>query len=80
MGMFSMRMSSALRIAQGWSVDADGVAVMPDTAQERFDHIAIAEEVGPFVISKLRCNDRRLSAITLLHEFEEDVGLFGFQI
>ena len=41
---------SALRIAQRRTIDIDGVAVMAETAQERIHHVAIAEEVGPFVV------------------------------
>ena len=42
---------SALGIAQGWPVNADGMAMMPDAAQHRLDHIPVAEKAGPFVVS-----------------------------
>lgn len=42
---------SALRFAQGWSVDLNGVAEVAQAAQERIDHGAVAEEVVPFVIT-----------------------------
>src|SRR5438552_3043984 len=71
---------SALRIAQGWPINADGMALMPDAAQHRLDHIAVAEKASPFVVSKVRGDNGRFSAIALFHEFEEDVGLLGFQI
>src|ERR1035437_1526587 len=72
-------MASALRIAQRWSIDAYGVAVMTDAAQQRIDHGRVAEEVSPFVITQVRCNNRGVAVIALLHQFEEDVGLFGLQ-
>ncbi len=67
-------------IAQGWPVNADGMALMPDTAQHRLDHIAVAEKASPFVVSEVRGDNGRFSAIALFHELEEDVGLLGFQI
>ena len=74
------RGGSALRLAQRGAIDVHGVAVMAETAQERLDHVAIAEEVGPFVIPNVGCNDCRFSVIALFHEFEEDVRLFRFEI
>ena len=71
---------SALGIAQGWPFNADGMAVMPDAAQHRLDHIAVAEKASPFVESEVGGDNGRFSAIALFHEFEEDVGLLGFQI
>ena len=52
--MFSMRLEaarSALRFTQRRAIDSDGVAVMAKAAQERVHHVAITEEVVPFVIS-----------------------------
>src|SRR6266702_236885 len=74
-----MAVSSALRIAQRWSIDAYGVAVMADATQQRIDHGGVAEEVAPFVITQVRCNNRGVPVIALLHQLEEDVGLFGLQ-
>jgi hypothetical protein len=42
----SMLTSSTLRITQGWAVDADGMAVMTDSAQHRIDHSRVAQEVA----------------------------------
>ena len=42
---------SALRVPERRSIDVHGMAVMPEAAQERLNHVAIAEEVGPFVIA-----------------------------
>ena len=58
----------------------DGVAVVAEAAQERFGHGPVAEEIRPFVICQIRCNDRGVTAIALLHQFEKDVGLFRLQI
>src|SRR5437762_14296014 len=71
---------SALRIAQGWPINADGMALMPDAAQHRLDHIAVAEKASPFVISEVRGDNGGFSAVALLHEFEEDVALLRFEI
>src|SRR6266850_1254267 len=71
---------SALGIAQRRPINANGMAVMPDAAQHRLDHMAVAEKAGPFVISEVRGDNGRFSAIALFHEFEEDVGLLRFQI
>src|ERR1035438_1944068 len=74
-----MAVSSALRIAQRGSIDAYGVAVMADAAQQRIDHGGVAEEIAPFVITQVRCNNRGVPMIALLHQLEEDVGLFRLQ-
>jgi hypothetical protein len=52
---------------------------MADAAQQRIDHGRVAEEVAPFVITQICGDDRGVAVITLLHQFEEDVGLFGLQ-
>src|ERR1035437_9115647 len=40
----------------------------------------IAQKVGPLVIDQIRCNDRGMLSVALLHQLEEDVGLLRFQI
>src|ERR1017187_7202259 len=57
-----------------------GVAVVPQTAQQRFHHRAIAQEVRLLVIHQIRCNDGGMLPIALLHQLEEDVGLLRFKI
>ena len=74
-----MAVCSALGIAQRRFVDAYGVAVMADAAQQRIDHGGVAEEVAPFVMAEIRGDDRGVSVIALLHEIEKDIGLFGLQ-
>jgi hypothetical protein len=37
------------------------------------------EEVIPFGVIQIRCNDVGFSAITFIHEFEESVDLFRFE-
>src|ERR1700694_6047582 len=71
--------SSALRIAQGWSIDAYGVAVVTDAARQRIAHGWVAEEVAPFVITQIRSDDRGVAVIAFFHQLEEDVGLFRLQ-
>ena len=46
-----LKAASGLRVPQRRTIDVDGVAVVAEAAQERLDHVAIAEEVGPFVVS-----------------------------
>ena len=58
----------------------DGVAAVAEAAQERFGHGAVAQEVRPFIIGQVRCNNCRVATIALLHQFEEDVGLLRLQI
>ncbi len=67
---------SPLRIAQRRALNVDGVTEMAEAAQERFGHRPIAQEVGPLVIHEIGCNDGGVATITLLHQFEKDVGLF----
>ena len=71
---------SALRVSKRGPVDADGMAVMPNAAQHRLDHIAVAQKATPFVISEIRGDDGWFSPITFFHEFEKDIGLLGFEI
>src|SRR5664279_4334152 len=74
------KVSSTLRQAQGRPVNVHRVAVVPQTAQQRFHHRAIAQEVRPLVIHQIRCNDCGMLAVTLLHQLEKDVGLLRLQI
>ena len=75
-----LRLGSALRIAQRWSVDAHGVAVVAETAEKGFDHGPIAKKVVPLVVLKVAGDDRRVAVITLFHQFEKDVRLLGLEI
>ena len=72
----SMLTSSTLRITQGWAVDADGMAVMTDSAQHRIDHSRVAQEVAPFSIVQVSRNHCGVAVIALFHQLEEDVRLF----
>ena len=54
----------------------NGVTEVAEAAQERFGHGPIAQEVGPLVIHEISSNDGGVATIALLHQFEEDVGLF----
>jgi len=72
-----MRRTSALRITQKRSVDGHRVAVMPNAAQQDIDHRFIAEEAMPLVIDQVGSDNRGVAMITLLHQFEEGVRLFG---
>ena len=54
----------------------NGVTEVAEAAQEPFGHGPIAQEVGPLVIHEIGSNDGGVATIALLHQFEEDVGLF----
>jgi len=71
---------SALRIAQGGAVDPDGVALMAQPTEEGFDEGFVAEKGLPFRVVEIRRNNRGLAPVAFLHQLEEDVGLFGFEI
>src|SRR5215469_7011978 len=72
--------SSALRIAQRRPLDLHRVTLMPQSAQQRFHHRLVAEEVMPFVVLKIRRDNRGTPPVSLLHQLEKDVGLLRLQI
>jgi len=65
-----------LGIAQWWALNVDGVAVVAEAALECFGHGPIAEEVRPFVIHEIGCDDCGVATVALLHQLKEDVRLF----
>ena len=67
-------------IAQWGALNVDGVAAVAEATQERLGHGPIAQEVRPFVIHEIRCNDCRVATVAFLHQFEEDVRVFRLQI
>ena len=67
-------------IAQGGAVDPDGVALMAQPTEEGLDERFVAEKRLPFGVVEIRCNNRGLATVAFLHQLEEDVGLFGFEI
>jgi hypothetical protein len=69
-----------LGISQGLTVNADGVTLMTRATEERLHERFVPEKRLPFGIVKVGRNNRGLSTVAFLHELEEDVGLFGFQI
>ncbi len=74
------RRGSALGIAQRGTVDPDGVALMAQPTEEGLDERFVAEKRLPFRVIEVRRNNCGLSAVAFLHQLEEDVGLFGFEI
>src|ERR1019366_8481575 len=77
--------SSTMRLlnfgrAQRRPVNVHRVAVVPQTALQRFHHRTIAQRVGPLVVHEIGCNAGGMLAVTLLHQLKEDVGLLRFQI
>ena len=71
-------MRSALGIAQGGTVNANRVALMAEPAEEGLDEGFVAEKGLPFRVIEVRCNNRGLATVALLHQLKEDVGLFRF--
>lgn len=53
---------------------------MAEPVQQRPDHLLLPEEGVPLLVLEIGGDDRRLSTIPLLHELEEDVGLFGAEV
>src|SRR5690606_13940702 len=70
----------ARRLAQGRAIDADGVAVVADAAEQGIAESLVAEEVLPLVVVKVGGDDCSLSAVAFLHQAEEDVGLLWAEI
>src|SRR5215470_294205 len=66
--------------AQRGPVDAQGVAVVAEAAEQGADHLLATEEAIPVVVVQVRRDDRRLARIPLLHELEEEVRLLGAQV
>jgi hypothetical protein len=71
---------SALGIAQGRTVDPDGMALMPQPTEKGLDEGFVAEKRLPLGVVQVRSDNRGLSAVAFLHQFEKDIGLLGFQI
>ncbi len=69
-------MNLPLGIAEWRTLDVNGVAVVAEAAQECIGHGSVAEEVRPFVIHEIGCDDGGVATVAFLHQFEEDVGLF----
>jgi hypothetical protein len=53
------------------ALDVDGVTEVAKAAQERFGHGSMAQEVGPFVIHEIGCNNGGVATM-LLYQFEEE--------
>ena len=71
---------SALGIAQGRTVDADSVALMPEATAEGLDEGFVAEKRLPLGVVQVRRDNRGPAAVAFLHQFEKDVRLFGFEV
>src|SRR4029079_2102742 len=48
--------------------------------EQRVDERLVAEEVGPLGVVEIGRDDRRALAITPLHQLEENIRLFGWEI
>src|SRR5438128_538736 len=71
---------SALRLSQRRSVNANRVALVPEATEEGVDERFVAEKGLPFGKVQIGRDQCRLSAIALLHQLEEDVGLLWPEI
>src|SRR5882762_836831 len=65
---------SALWFSQGGSVDADGLALMSQPAEQGIGQIFVPQQLVPLVILKVRCKESRFAAVAFFREFDEDVG------
>src|SRR6266487_5454866 len=70
-------MSLALRVAQRRAVDANGLALVAQAAEQSLGQLFVAEQYLPLIIFKVGGQECGLAAIAFFHEFEEDVGLLG---
>jgi len=71
---------SPLRLAQGRSVDANGLALVSQAAEQGLSEVFVAKQARPLVIFKVRCNQRGLAAAAFFHEFEKNIRLLGAQV
>src|ERR1039458_6330498 len=76
MGCSSTESTSALRVPQRWTVDGHCVAVVPHAAQQGVHHRLVAQKIVPLVIHQIRRDDSGVA----IHQLEEGVRLFGFEI
>src|SRR3989442_15125411 len=53
---------------------------MAQATEDGIEERLVDEKRLPFRIIEVRRNNRGLSAVAFLHQLEEDVGLFGFEI
>ena len=53
---------------------------MADATEKRVDERLVPQKRLPFGIVKIRCNNCGFAAVAFLHQLEENVGLFGFEI
>ena len=51
-----------------------------DVNQQILGELVLAEECVPVVVVQVCGDDRRFSRVSLVHELEEDVGLFGTEV
>ncbi len=53
---------------------------MSKTVEESLDEVLLPEEGVPLLVLEICRDDRRLAAVPLLHQLEEDVGLLGLEV
>ena len=71
---------SSLGLSQGGTLDAQRVTVVAKSAEQRFDHGPISQKLMPLVVVEVGGDEGGAAVVALLHELEEDVGLFGLEI
>jgi hypothetical protein len=64
-----------LKLPEFGAVDTDGVAKMPEPAQESIHPLRVAQKIGPFDIDQIRRNNGRPIAIPFLDKLEKDIRL-----
>ena len=71
---------SALRLSERGTVDADGVTLVSEAAEESLDEGFVPEEVVPFVVVEVGGDEGWASPVSFFEELEEDVGLLGMEV
>jgi len=69
-----------LRRAQGWPVNAHRVAVVPETAEQRFHHRPAAQKVRLLIVDQIGGDDSGMLVVALFHQLEKDVTLLGLEV
>ena len=66
--------------AEGFSVERDYAAAMPEAVEQRVDHTFGLEDVVPVLERKVGCDDCWAACfVAFFHELEEAVHLLGGQ-
>src|ERR1700679_368289 len=73
----SRRAGGDLRGSQGRADVANRMAVVTEAAEQRADHLLLAEKPVPVVVLEVGREDGGTARVALLHQLEEEVRLLG---